>query len=92
MGWVCLLEVGFLLGGKTRGSKRDLSLRVLRLEWRRLAEASCPHEESGERLLASLAVGFVEDDRGGGGGVQGFYLGGHGDVNAGVGGVDYVFG
>ena len=40
----------------------------------------------------ALAEGFVEEDGGGGGGVEGFDVALHGDLDAGVGGVDEVFG
>jgi hypothetical protein len=40
----------------------------------------------------ALAEGFVEEDGGSGGGVEAFDVGGHGDVDAGVGGADDVFG
>ncbi len=39
----------------------------------------------------ALAGGFVEEDGGRGGGVEGFDLALHGDLDAGVGGVDDVF-
>src|ERR1700731_4485351 len=46
-----------------------------------------------EGLFAlALAEGFVEEDGGSGGGVEGFDAALHGDLDAGVGGVDYVFG
>ena len=40
----------------------------------------------------ALAEGFVEEDGGGRGGVEGFDVALHGDLDAGVGGVDDVFG
>jgi hypothetical protein len=40
----------------------------------------------------ALAEGFVKKDGGSGGGVEAFDVGGHGDVDAGVGGTDDVFG
>ena len=40
----------------------------------------------------ALAEGFVEKDGGSGGGVEAFDVGGHGDVDASVGGMDDVFG
>ena len=40
----------------------------------------------------ALAEGFVEEDGGSGGGVEGFDVALHGDLDAGVGGVDDVFG
>ncbi len=40
----------------------------------------------------ALAEGFVEEDGGGRGGVEGFDVALHGDLNAGIGGVDDVFG
>jgi len=40
----------------------------------------------------ALAEGLVEEDGGSSGGVQAFHVGGHGDVDAGVGGMDDVFG
>ena len=40
----------------------------------------------------ALAEGFVEEDGGGGGGVEGFDVALHGDLDAGVGGVDDVLG
>ncbi len=43
-------------------------------------------------MLLALAEGFVEEDGGSGGGVEAFDVGGHGDVDAGVGGVNDVFG
>ena len=43
-------------------------------------------------MLLALAEGFVEEDSGSGGGVKAFDVGGHGDVDAGVGGVNDVFG
>jgi hypothetical protein len=53
--------------------------------------------ESEADLLArlgflTLAEGFVEQDGGSGGGVEAFDVSGHGDVDAGVGGADDVFG
>jgi len=39
----------------------------------------------------ALAEGFVEEDCSGGGGVEGFDVALHGDLDAGVGGVDNVF-
>ena len=39
-----------------------------------------------------MAEGFVEEDGGSDGGVEAFDVGGHGDVDAGVGGADDVFG
>ena len=39
-----------------------------------------------------MAEGFVEEDGGSSGGVEAFNVGGHGDVDAGVGGADDVFG
>jgi len=45
------------------------------------------------RLFAlALAEGFVEEDGGGRGGVEGFDVALHGDLDAGVGGVNNVFG
>jgi hypothetical protein len=40
----------------------------------------------------ALAEGFVEEDGGSGGGVEGFDVALHGDLDAGVGGMDDVFG
>ena len=40
----------------------------------------------------ALAEGFVEEDGGGSGGVEGFDVALHGDLDAGVGGVDDFFG
>ena len=45
-----------------------------------------------ELFALALAEGFVEEDGGGRGCVQGFDVALHGDLDAGVGGVDYVFG
>jgi len=42
--------------------------------------------------LLALAEGFVEKDSGSGGGVEAFDVGGHGDVDAGVGGTNDVLG
>jgi hypothetical protein len=48
----------------------------------------------GEKKLFALALaeGFVEEDGGRGRGVEGFYVALHGDLDAGVGGVDDIFG
>ena len=43
-------------------------------------------------MFLALAEGFVEEDGGSGSGVEAFDVGGHGDVDAGVGGVNDVFG
>jgi len=43
-------------------------------------------------VFLALAEGFVEENGGSGGGVEAFHEGGHGDVDASVGGVDDVFG
>jgi len=40
----------------------------------------------------ALAEGLVEEDGGSSGGVEAFNVGGHGDVDAGVGGMNDVFG
>jgi len=40
----------------------------------------------------ALAESFVEENGGSGGGVEAFHVGGHGNVDAGVGGADDVFG
>ena len=45
-----------------------------------------------ELLTLALAEGFVEEDGGCGGGVEGFDVALHGDLDAGVGGVDDFFG
>jgi len=42
-------------------------------------------------VLLPLAEGFVEEDGGSSGGVEAFNVGGHGDVDAGVGGMNDVF-
>jgi hypothetical protein len=43
-------------------------------------------------LFMALAEGFVEEDGGSGGGVEAFDVRSHGDVDAGVGGMNDVFG
>jgi len=44
-----------------------------------------------ELLTLALAESFVEEDGGGSGSVEGFDVALHGDLDAGVGGVDDVF-